>query len=123
MNGAVSHWQMITKDPDVTARFYESLFGWRFSANNAMGYRMVSTNAHKGIDGGIWPAPPEAPETVQLYVEVEDLDASLRRIEDLGGRILMQKQNLPDGDAMALAMDPLGRAFGLMSARPSSVAG
>jgi len=122
MNGAVAHWQMITKDPDATARFYEALFGWHFSANNGMGYREVSTNAHRGIDGGIWPAPPEAPETVQLYIEVGDIDASLGRVEALGGRVIMPKQILPDGDAMALAMDPLGRTFGLMSSSPDRAA-
>ena len=29
----------------------------------------------------------------------------------------MPKQVLPDGDAMALALDPLGRSFGLMARR------
>lgn len=117
MNGAVAHWQMITKDPEATARFYTAMFGWKFSADNAMGYREVATNADNGIDGGIWPAPPEAPEGVQLYVEVPDIDKSLRRLVELGGTVMMPKQLLPDGDLMALAMDPLGRPFGLMTAR------
>lgn len=122
MNGAVAHWQMLTKDPDATARFYEALFGWRFSANNGLGYREVATNARKGIDGGIWPAPPGAPETVQLFVEVEDVEAALNRVQDLGGKIIMPKQVLPDGDTMALALDPLGRAFGVMSSGPERAA-
>ncbi len=119
MTGAVAHWQMITADPEATAHFYEELFGWRFSADNGLGYRQVATDAPKGIDGGIWPAPPGAPETVQLYVEVEDIDDALVRLAELGGRIVIGKQLLPDGDAMALALDPLGRAFGLMASRPS----
>ncbi len=116
MDGAVAHWQMITKDPNALAWFYGEAFGWSFSADNGLGYRTATTG---GLDGGVWPAPLEAPETVQLFVEVADIDAALARIETLGGKLLMPKQVLPDGDAMALAQDPLGRPFGLMTPRRS----
>jgi predicted enzyme related to lactoylglutathione lyase len=36
-------------------------------------------------------------------------------MEELGGKTLMKKQTLPDGDAMALGVDPLGRPFGVMT--------
>ena len=55
---------------------------------------------------------------MQIYVSVDDIDHALARIRELGGTILMEKQVLPDGDAMALALDPTGRSFGLMTARP-----
>jgi len=112
MDGAVAHWQMITRDPEALARFYEAAFGWSFSADNGLGYRTAATG---GLDGGVWPAPPGAPEMVQLFIEVADIDAALVRIEALGGKLLMPRQVLPDGDVMALAQDPLGRPFGLMT--------
>lgn len=115
MSNPVMHWQMISKDPEAVSKFYGALFGWNVSAANGLGYRMVETGAESGIGGGIWPAPPGSPETVQLYVEVPDIDAALARLQDLGGKVLVPKQTLPDGDAMALALDPLGRSFGLMT--------
>jgi uncharacterized protein len=117
MTSPVVHWQFLTADPDRTASFYEQMFGWSVSTANAMGYRSVASCAGRGIDGGIWPAPPGAPESVQLYVEVEDIDAALARVQALGGTLIMPKQVLPDGDAMALALDPLGRSFGLTTPR------
>lgn len=113
MSNPVAHWQMISKDPEAVAKFYGALFGWSVSAANGLGYRMVDTGS--GLAGGIWPSPPGSPETVQLYVEVPDIDAALARLQELGGKILVPKQTLPDGDAMALALDPLGRSFGLMT--------
>lgn len=110
---AVMHWQMLSADPDVVAAFYRDLFGWQVSAANGMGYRTVTTGGE--VDGGIWPTPAGAPEAVQIYVEVPDIDAALARTAELGGSIVMPKQVLPDGDAMALALDPLGRSFGLMT--------
>ena len=117
MSNAVVHWQIVTKNPDTIARFYEHLFGWAVSTQNGLGYRTVDTGSDQGIDGGIWPSPPDGPEMVQLFVEVDDIDAMLARLPGLGGQVLVPKQVLPDGDAMALALDPLGRPFGLMTSR------
>ena len=118
MTNPVLHWQMLSADPEAAAAFYSALFGWQVSSANGLGYRSVAAE-EGGIGGGIWPAPPGAPEMVQLYVQVPDIDAALARIEELGGRTLLPRQVLPDGDAMALALDPLGRSFGLMTPRAS----
>jgi predicted enzyme related to lactoylglutathione lyase len=113
MSNKVVHWQILTADPDKAAAFYSGLFGWTVSDANGLGYRAIASSGDGGVDGGIWPAPPGAPESVQIYVEVDDIDAMLEQVESLGGRVLMPKQVLPDGDAMALALDPLGRSFGM----------
>ena len=115
MTNAVMHWQMLSADPDKTASFYGELFGWQVSAANGLGSREVTTGG--AVDGGIWPAPPGAPEAVQIYVDVPDIDEALAKAVELGGSVIMPKQVLPDGDAMALALDPLGRSFGLMARR------
>lgn len=111
----VAHWQIVTKEPERIAQFYGDLCGWEFSTANRLGYRSLDGKSGAGIDGGIWPAPPDSPEIVQLYLEVPDIDHVLARVGALGGTVLMPKQILPDGDAMALVMDPLGRSFGLMT--------
>jgi predicted enzyme related to lactoylglutathione lyase len=118
MTNTVMHWQMLSADPDKVAAFYSRLFDWQVSAANGLGYREVKTGG--SVDGGIWPAPPGAPEGVQIYVEVADIDATLARAVELGGSVIMPKQVLPDGDAMALGLDPLGRSFGLMTRRASA---
>lgn len=120
MTFPVSHWQILTKDPEGTARFYQALFGWKISSANGLGYREVTTRDGQGADGGIWPAPPGSPEMVQLFIEVADIDGKLSEAVAAGGKVVFPKQILPDGDAMALALDPMGRPFGLMSRHRTS---
>jgi predicted enzyme related to lactoylglutathione lyase len=117
MTNSVVHWQILSTEPEKIGAFYGEMFGWNVSDANGLGYRSIASAGEKGIDGGIWPAPPGAPESVQLYIEVPDIEAALARAVELGGSILLPKQLLPDGDAMALAMDPMGRPFGLMTPR------
>jgi uncharacterized protein len=116
MGQPVTVWQIVTRQPEKTQAFYAELFGWEINADNAMGYRTVDTGSERGIDGGIWPAPPEAYDFVQLFVEVEDVAATVKRVTALGGKVIVPPQKLPDGDEMAVLQDPVGITFGLKCA-------
>lgn len=114
MGQPVVQWQILSPAPEATAAFYTALFGWDVKANNQLGYRMVDTGSDKGIPGGIWPAPPAAPTFVQLFIEVEDMAATVARTTELGGSVLIPSQHLPDGDTMAVLRDPQGLTFGVI---------
>jgi predicted enzyme related to lactoylglutathione lyase len=102
---------MISRDPDATASFYASLFGWRVNTANAMGYRRIESE--EGVSGGIWPAPPQAPNFVQLFTSVEDVAGTVRAAEALGARVIIPPTVLPEGDEMAVLHDPQGMSFGV----------
>ena len=114
MGQPVTHWQVLARNPERAAQFYRALFGWNVDAGNAMGYRIVNTGAPTGIDGGIWPAPPEAQAMVTLYVEVDDVAQHYKKAVELGAKVAVPRQVLPDGDEMAVVIDPEGIPFGLM---------
>ena len=78
MSNPVMQFQILSKTPDETAQFYSALFGWSVDADNPMGYRRIDTGSPQGIQGGIWPAPPQAPNFVQLFIAVEDMKACRR---------------------------------------------
>ena len=113
MGQPVTAWQIVTRQPEKLQAFYAALFGWEINANNAMGYRTVDTGSERGIVGGIWPAPPEACDFVQLFIEVDDVSTTATRVVALGGMIILPPQKLPDGDEMAILHDPSGIPFGL----------
>jgi predicted enzyme related to lactoylglutathione lyase len=115
----VMQWQILAKEPDKLADFYTKLFDWDIDTNNALNYRVVDTGSERGINGGIWPAPPQAPSTVSLYVEVDDVGASVARAIKLGGKLVMPPQQLPDGDVMAIILDVEGIAVGIF--KPAAV--
>ncbi len=113
MGNAVVQFQILSKAPEETASFYAALFGWSVDANNPMGYRQIRTGSSEGIQGGIWPAPPQAPNFVQLFMAVEDVKASVEKAESLGAKMLIPPTMLPDGDEMAVLHDPQGMSFAL----------
>lgn len=117
MGAPVVRWQMLSSKPDELARFYTRVFGWTESRANALGYREITTGAASGINGGIWPAPPEAAPFVQLFIEVDDVDATIANVIANGGSVLIPKSSLPDGDTMAIVRDPQGMSVGLVQAR------
>ena len=117
MGAPVIRWQMLSPKPDEVARFYGRVFGWKESRENALGYRALDTGSADGIQGGVWPAPPDAPSFVQLFIEVADIDATISAVVANGGSVLVPKSTLPDGDTMAVMRDPLGMSVGLVLAR------
>jgi hypothetical protein len=58
-------------------------------ADNPLVYRRIDTGTSQGIQGGIWPAPPQAPAFVQLFVGVDDVKASVAAAENLRARLLI----------------------------------
>jgi len=120
MGQPVMQFQLLARDPDKLSTFYGKLFGWRVNADNAMGYRMLDTGSDRGIKGGVWPIGDEGHPLVQLFVEVDDVPASVAQAEQLGGQVIIPPQVLPDGDEMAIVMDTEGLSFGLVKARNGS---
>ena len=117
MGQPVTNFQILARNPDRAARFYNELFGWSVDNNNAMGYRVIQTGSPAGIQGGIWPAPPEGQAMVQLFVQVDDVAAAVTKASEAGGKVIIQPQSLPDGDQMAVILDPEGIPFGLVRTR------
>jgi len=114
----VVQWQIVAKEPEALARFYASLFGWKVNTSNALGYRVVEPLNPRGIGGGIWPSPPEGHNLVQLFVEVDDIDAYITKATAMGASVIVPKSELPDGDALAIVLDPAGLSFGLYRPAP-----
>ena len=117
MSSPVMQWQMLSNKPDELAAFYTRLLGWKVDANNALGYRAIDTGSKQGIGGGIWPAPPQAPTFTQIFVAVTDVKATFQQALGMGAKAIIPPQQLPDGEEMAILLDPQGMSFGLMKQR------
>lgn len=113
MGHPVLQFQILSKTPDDTAKFYSTMFGWKIDSENPLGYRRIDTGASEGIHGGIWPAPPQAHNFVQLFVGVNDVKEFAAKAEGLGAKILIPPTMLPEGDEMAVLHDPAGMPFAI----------
>ena len=114
MANAVVQFQILSKAPEETARFYSNLFGWTIDDDNPLGYREISTGTGEGIQGGIWPAPPQANNFVQLFVAVQNVQTFSETAKKAGAKVIIPPTSLPDGGEMAVLHDPQGMAFGIV---------
>ena len=114
MGSPVVHFEILGKDGKKSQDFYGSLFGWSIDANNPMNYGMVSAPDGAGIGGGVGPTMDKP--LVTIYVSVDDLAASLRKAESLGGKTVMPPMDVPGGPKIAQFSDPDGNVIGLLQA-------
>ena len=114
MPNPVVHFEVGGKDAQKLQRFYTDAFGWRVDADNPMNYGVVDTQCDgSGINGGISPAD-DRPNWVTFYVEVDDPDAYLKKIEGMGGKTIRPTTVIPGMVTYALFADPEGNVVGLV---------
>ncbi len=108
--------ELQTSDSAAAAEYYSKLFNWTITEHD-MGeygiYRLFHVG-EKEIGGvmDIMPGVEARPHWVS-YVNVEDVDASMARVLELGGSQLVPPGDIPDTGRYAIAADPSGAPFAL----------
>jgi predicted enzyme related to lactoylglutathione lyase len=114
MNGVA--WFEISADrPEAAELFYSTLFGWQFSAAAGAreSYRIVSVPG-QSIGGGLFAPDGDIPNYAIFGIVVDDVEATCRRAEAAGGKVLMEpKLDPPTGVTFAYLADPSGNLFGI----------
>ena len=119
------HFEIHAEDPQRAIRFYTELFGWIFSKwNGPQDYWLIKTGepGTPGIDGGLLPrrgagpAPMQAINAFVCTTDVADVDAAIRRVGELGTKIVVPKMAIPAVGWLAYAHDTEGNIFGMMQA-------
>ena len=118
MGNPVVHFEIGSVDAERARRFYADLFDWDIQADPS-GYGLVRTGSPVGIAGGVMPVPPGRPAWVTFYVSVDDLDKTLARVEELGGRRLVEPQPIGPDMAFAMFTDLDGNVVGLVREAPT----
>jgi uncharacterized protein len=105
----VGHFEIPADDADRLRNFYSSLFGWQFEkARITPGYWMIK---NAGISGGLM--KKEHPEQMpSMYISVESIDEYINKAQELGAKIVKNKQEVDDG-FYAVMEDPQGNTFGI----------
>jgi predicted enzyme related to lactoylglutathione lyase len=110
----VIHTEIRSEDPDATRKFFADLFGWKVASEGSFpGYTFIDT----GAEGGPYVAigPRQGPEDeVLFFVGVEDVAATLRTVEELGGTIVQPAQTVP-GTSFGVFADAQGHRIGIAS--------
>jgi predicted enzyme related to lactoylglutathione lyase len=114
MGRPVVHWELWSEDPAGIAKFYQQVFDWDIRQIPDLDYRLVETGGDGGINGGIMkPKAGPWPGKMAFYVDVDDLDAYAARIKAAGGKIVVDKVEVPGVGQLSLFEDPDGRVLGM----------
>ncbi len=116
------HFEMNVKDVHKTISFYEDVFGWRFQKwDGPMDYWLIMTGDENepGIDGGLGYAEEGFPKVVNT-IDVDDIDAIIKKIESNGGEIVRPNHAVPGVGWLAYFKDSEGVMFGIMQNDPNA---
>ena len=126
----VIHFEIHASDPEKSAEFYKSVFGWEIRKwdSPTMEYWVIMTGpdikegevaGKPGINGGIvkrMGASPAAGAAVSAFVctiGVSSVDEYLKKIEAAGGKIALPKMAIPGLAWLAYGIDIDGNIFGI----------
>jgi predicted enzyme related to lactoylglutathione lyase len=99
-------------NPEAAGKFYQELFGWKLQHDHELNYSMWEDGTGSG--GGFPAVSDETPAgQVLVYIDSEDIDADLKKVEELGGKVLRKKDEIPQTGWFAFFKDPTGNVVGL----------
>ena len=111
------HVELNTSDVGASKRFYGGLFDWNLEdmPMGDMTYTMIKVG--EGTGGGMMKHPkPGQPSVWVPYVQVNDIRESTKKAGSLGGKVIVDSQDIPGGGTFSVVLDPTGAAFGLFQA-------
>ena len=117
MTGEPSFFELGVADAQQARAFYRGLFGWSMEPSASGAGFAIGT---AGMAGGLHGGDPQA--SPYLFFRVDDLDAALKRVLELGGTLDPPLEGEEDQGSVArygrfrLCRDDQGSPFGLHEA-------
>jgi hypothetical protein len=122
MGQKIVHVELAAKDRKALSKFYVNVFGWEVEDIDQIDY--TTFKAGDGLGGGFNPVNETTPPgTTTVYIETDDVTASLKAVEKAGGTILVPESEIPNTGKFGLFRDPQGNMVGLFKAYPMPAMG
>ena len=115
MAGNIVHFEINAKDAGRAKRFYSTVFGWKFKDSSMPGIEYYLTDGTQP-PGAINPMQQDPGPVV--YFDTENIDASIKKIRELGGKA-DDKQAIQSQGWFAACVDTEGNKISLFQADPS----
>ena len=129
MKNRVIHFEIQADDIPRVEKFYEKVLGWKFeqmmtadpAKKDSMDWWEIKTgeDGTPGINGGLYRRPEKSMEKIYTYdctILVEDIDQVAKAVQENGGKITMEKSELPEVGWFVSCLDTEGNKFALMQA-------
>ena len=115
----VVHVELRGLDTERLRRFYQEVFGWEREEELSIDDYSVQRVAGSLMTAGIGPTPDWSANEATFFIQVEDIDDTLREIETRGGRAVMPRTEGPKVGSTHIVVftkfiDPAGNVVGLV---------
>lgn len=108
----VVHVEIPAANVESAGKFYQELFGWKIRPMPEMNYTMWEDGSGSG--GGFPPVSEENPAgQVLVYIDSEDIEADLKKVVQLGGKVIHPKAEIPNTGWFGIFQDPTGNVLAL----------
>lgn len=105
--------ELASPDPDGSSAFYSRLFGWTVAPFEGGPEPYLSIKNGEANNGGIRQlSPPGTPPNWLVYFGVEDVEAALAKVAELGGTHIAGPIDIQIA-RIAIVQDPQGAVFAL----------
>jgi uncharacterized protein len=110
--------ELVTTDTNAAKSFYGSVVGWTAQDMPMPGMTYTMLMAAEKPVGGLMALPEDAkkmnaPPSWIGYIGVDDVDATVDRIQRLGGSVYVPPRDIPEVGRFAVVTDPQKAAFAL----------
>ena len=120
--GALNWNELQTRDVDGAKAFCAAVFGWEPDDQEFGGMTYTMFNVGDLPVAGAMATPSGVPDEVPAfwlnYFSVEDCDASMAKVQELGGSTLGPAHQLEGVGRFAVVADPHGATFGVIAGEP-----
>lgn len=111
-------------DLDGAAKFYGELLGWDTSEapddDDAYGgYQLFEKDGNQ-VAGLMEPQDENQPPSWNVYIAVEDIEATMEKAKEAGGEVIVEPMDVGDQGRIAFFSDPTGAALGLWQANENT---
>ena len=107
--GAMCWNELVTNDAAAAKAFYAALLGWEFYGDDH--YIHIS---NRGRNNGGMIEMKDMPPCWMPYFHVANVDDAMKRVEELGGAVVVGKHEAPDTGWWSIVKDPAGAHFYVM---------
>lgn len=118
----IVHFEIPSEDVERANKFYGSLFGWKMEKFPGMDYWTFQTTDEKGnsaIGGGVM-KKQHPQHTITNYIGVDSVVEYSKKVESLGGKVMVPKTEVPKFGWFAVCLDTEGNTFGLWESMEKS---
>ncbi len=117
-HGTFSWNELMTTDVNSAKKFYSELLGWTMQdiPSCEMGYTMAKVGETEAA--GIMNIPDDfsqMPPSWGSYITVDDVDKQATRAEELGAKIILKPQDIPEVGRFTVISDPQGAILSLIT--------